>query len=173
MAKVIEDRMTATRDDGIVVFLIGMRINSWWKIHRWLPVSRAMPRMLKELFDNPDSGLLGATFALTWQGPLIVQYWSSLDKLLSYAADRGAAHYPAWAAFNRSIGTGGDVGIWHETYSVPRGNFESIYVNMPPFGLGTVGQLEPARGGRSRARGRLAPNEAAPIEAPSLPSAAE
>src|SRR5688572_10727479 len=170
MAKIIKDRMTATRDDGIVVFLIGMRVNSWWKIHRWLPVARAMPRMMKELLQNPESGLLGATFALTSQGPLIVQYWSSMDKLMGYASDRKAEHYPAWAAFNRSIGTSGDVGIWHETYSVPRGNYESIYVNMPAFGLGKVGTLEPARGHKARARGRLAP----PAEAaPALPSAAE
>jgi hypothetical protein len=121
-----------------------------------------MGPMLKELFQNPESGLLSATFALTGQGPLIVQYWSSVDKLMSYAADRTAQHYPAWVAFNRAIGTSGDVGIWHETYAVPRGNFESIYVNMPPFGLGKVGTLEPARGHRSRARGRLAPGEAAP-----------
>jgi hypothetical protein len=169
MAEILKDRLTARRDEGIVVFLIGMRINSWWKIHRWWPVSRAMAPMLKELSENPESGLLGATFALTWQGPLIVQYWSSVDKLMTYASDRTAKHYPAWVAFNRAIGTGGDVGIWHETYSVPRGNFESIYVNMPAFGLGKVGKLEPARGQRSRARGRLAPTEATPA----LTSAAE
>lgn len=168
MPDILKDRMTATRDDGIVVFLIGMRINSWWKVHRWLPVTRAMGPMLKELFENPESGLLSATFALTWQGPLIVQYWSSVDKLMTYASDRTAKHYPAWVAFNRAIGTDGDVGIWHETYSVPRGNFESIYVNMPAFGLGKVGKLEPARGQRSRARGRLAATAA-----PALTSAAE
>ena len=49
MADVIRDRMTAVRDEGVVVFLIGMRINRWWKIHRWLPVMIAMPRMMKEL----------------------------------------------------------------------------------------------------------------------------
>jgi hypothetical protein len=169
MANIIKDRMTATRDDDIVVFLIGMRVNSWWKIHRWLPVARAMSPMMKELLQDPQSGLLGATFAFTSQGPLVVQYWSSVEKLMSYASDRTAQHYPAWTAFNRSIGTGGEVGIWHETYSVPRGNYESIYVNMPAFGLGKVGKLEPARGHKARARGRLAPSEAAPA----LPSAAE
>ena len=113
MKAIQRERMTAVRDDGIVVFLIGMRVNSWWKIHRWLPVTRAMPRMLKELMQNPSSGLLGATFALTSDGPLIVQYWESTDKLLAYAADRTAEHYPAWREFNRKIGTNGDVGIWH------------------------------------------------------------
>jgi len=76
--------------------------------------------------------------------------------LLAYASDRTAEHYPAWREFNRKIGTSGDVGIWHETYAVPRGNFESVYVNMPAFGLGKVGRLEPAVGHRARARTRLA-----------------
>jgi len=165
MKNIQKERMTAVRDDGIVVFLIGMRVNSWWKVHRWLPVTRAMPRMLKELMQNPSSGLLGATFALTTDGPLIVQYWESTEKLLAYASDRSAQHYPAWREFNRKIGTSGDVGIWHETYAVPRGNFESVYVNMPAFGLGKVGRLEPAVGHRARARTRLAP-------APSHPAAA-
>ena len=62
----------ATLDDGIVVFLIGMRINTWWKIHRWLPVARAMSPMMKELLHNPESGLLGATFAFTMGDLLMV-----------------------------------------------------------------------------------------------------
>lgn len=34
----------------------------------------------------------------------------------------------------------GDVGVWHATYVVAPGSYENIYVNMPPFGLGKVGQ---------------------------------
>jgi hypothetical protein len=156
MTSILRERLVAVRDDGIVVFLIGMRVNSWWKVHRWLPVARSMPPMLKELLQSPGSGLLGATFALTANGPLLVQYWESVDKLLDYASNRSGKHHPAWVEFNRRIGVSGDVGIWHETYAVPRGAFEAIYVNMPPFGLGKVARLEPARGKLSRARGRLA-----------------
>ncbi|HET8989161.1 MAG TPA: DUF4188 domain-containing protein, partial [Humibacillus sp.] len=28
------------------------------------------------------------------------------------------------------------VGIWHETFAVPAGGHESLYVAMPPTGLG-------------------------------------
>lgn len=41
---VIPDRLTANFEDGFVLFLIGMRINRPWKIHKWLPVAMAMPR---------------------------------------------------------------------------------------------------------------------------------
>ena len=59
MAKVIAQRMTARIDGDFVVFLIGLRVNKPWKIHKWLPVFLAMPRMLKELAANPESGFLG------------------------------------------------------------------------------------------------------------------
>lgn len=56
---IFTDRLTAHLEGEFVVFLIGMRVNRPWKIHQWLPVVRAMPRIIKELSSNPDSGLLG------------------------------------------------------------------------------------------------------------------
>ena len=32
-------------------------------------------------------------------------------------------------------------GIWHETYRVRAGEYEAVYGNMPPFGLGKAGRL--------------------------------
>jgi hypothetical protein len=150
-----DKRMTARIDGEAVVFLIGMRINRWWKIHRWLPVALAMPRMLRELAAKPELGLLGYE---QWPGRtiLVLQYWRSMDALLSYAKSRDSAHLPAWRAFNKLVGTNGDVGIWHETYRVRAGGYENIYVNMPPFGLGKVGELVEARGNRESAKDRLA-----------------
>ena len=60
MPPVIPDRMCAQIEGDFVVFIIGMRINKPWKIHKWLPVARAMPRLLAELARKPDSGFLGA-----------------------------------------------------------------------------------------------------------------
>ena len=153
MGRVIPSRMTAEIHGDFIVFLIGMRINKPWKIHRWLPVMLAMPRMLRELAAQPDSGFLGHIF-----GPkVIVQYWRSFDHLERYARSRHRQHWPAWVAFNRSVGRSrGDVGIWHETYRVRAGDYEAIYSGMPPFGLGSVGQLVPASPGRESARERIA-----------------
>ena len=145
-------------DDGeFVVFLIGMRMNAWWKPHKWLPVMFAMPRMVKELTEKPELGFLGAE---QWIGrtSIMLQYWRSMDQLLDYAKDRNATHLPAWRAFNKRVGTSGDVGIWHETYRVRAGDYENIYVNMPAFGLGRVGkQLDVAAGKRDGAKDRLVP----------------
>ena len=49
MAKTINQRMTVKLEGDFVVFLIGMRVNKFWKVNKWLPVARAMPRMLDEL----------------------------------------------------------------------------------------------------------------------------
>jgi hypothetical protein len=151
MSRIIADRMTTSRDKGVVVFLIGMRVNRWWKIHKWLPAALAMPRMLRELQARPESGYLGGTQMLA----MSVQYWDSADALMAYASDRTGQHFPAWADFYKRVGTSTDVGIWHETYVVPAGAFETMYVNMPPSGLGRFARLVPARGHLSRARSRL------------------
>ena len=148
------DRLTANIEGTFVVFLIGMRINSLWKVRKWWPVALAMPRMLKELALHPEAGMLGGEM---WFGrtTIMVQYWRSMEQLLAYAKDRESEHLPAWRAFNQSIGINGDVGIWHETYSVSPGTYENVYVNMPAFGLGKVGTLYAAAGARQSAEDRL------------------
>ncbi len=155
------ERLTATLDGDFVVFMIGMRINKPWLVHKWFPVATAMPRMLRELSMQPELGFLHAE---TWfsRTIIVVQYWRSMEQLLAYAKNKEAAHLPAWRAFNQAIGTDGSVGIWHETYMVSRCGYENVYVNMPPFGLGKAGVLEPATAGKQSASGRLKGGQNAP-----------
>jgi hypothetical protein len=114
----------------------------------------AMPRMVRELEAQPELGLLSSDL---WLGRTIIslQYWRSAEHLADYASSRKGQHLPAWAAFTRAIGDSGDVGIWHETYSVRPGSYETIYHNMPPFGLGRVAPLQPASGRYQSAKGRM------------------
>ena len=145
-------RHTFDHDGEIVVFLIGMRINKLRKVHKWLPTALAMPRMLRELFRRPDSGLLGARTFVSGRDVMVVQHWRSFDHLERYARSPSDAHLPAWRAFNRRVGTNGDVGIWHETYLVPAGGAEAIYNNMPVHGLAAATASVPvARRGQSAA----------------------
>ncbi|MER0245140.1 DUF4188 domain-containing protein [Streptomyces sp. HSW2009] len=154
----IAGRVTTAATGNVVVFLIGMRINRWLAVRRWPPVVAAMPRMLKELARDETSGLLGYRNYLS--GPrnfTVVQYWESREKLLAYATDPQRAHHPAWTAFNRSARqAAGSVGIWHETFLVPAGSYESIYHAMPPTGLGAAYGVEPVARRGERAAQRLA-----------------
>jgi hypothetical protein len=159
--KVVAQRMTATvvgdePDGGFVVFLIGMRVNKWWKVHRWLPIARAMLRMLDKLSQHPELGLLGTRMVLDSRGPTFVQYWRSTEHLVRFAGETDYPHPETWRWFNRRIGTNGDVGIWHETYVVAAGGYEVIYENMPPFGLAAAGEYVPIQRRGETARERLA-----------------
>ncbi len=130
-SNVIPQRMAAEIEGDFVVFLIGMRINKWWKLHRWLPPIFVMPKLLKELEGKRDQGFLGAVVTL----PVIIQYWRSFEHLEAYARDPEGRHFPAWSAFNRRMrGREADVGVWHETYLVRQGNYEAVYSGMPPHG---------------------------------------
>src|SRR5215207_561587 len=54
-------------------------------------------------------------------------------------------HFPAWRRFNRTVGTDGSVGIWHETYVVAAGHYKAIYNNMALFGLLNATEHVPGR----------------------------
>jgi len=134
VTKIQPGRFSASTDVGFVVFLIGMRVNKPWKVSSWLPISRAMPKMQAELSQRPELGCLGMQ---NWFGrtTLSLQYWRDFESLNDYARSPDHPHLPAWRAFNKAIRDSGDVGIWHETYQVQPGQFESVYGNMPVFGL--------------------------------------
>jgi hypothetical protein len=150
-----KERMTATLEGDFVVFLIGLRINNPMLVHKWGPVLEAMRKMLIELYKQPELGFLSHE-SYYGRTTLMVQYWRSMAHLHTYASAREAAHLPAWHAFNKAVGQSGTVGIWHETYQIKAGGYETIYGNMPPFGLGKVGTLQTIKGARETAAGRLA-----------------
>jgi hypothetical protein len=154
MAEIKPGRWTARSDEPFVVFLIGMRFNKLWKVHKWAPIFLAMPRMLAELQQKPELGLLSCDL---WFGrtTLLVQYWRSFEHLEAYAKSRDGAHLPAWTAFNRAVGSSGDVGIFHETYRVAPGDYENVYANTPPLLFGRAATLREAGGGYASARGRM------------------
>lgn len=155
-ASVQKGRHTARHEGPIVVFVIGMRINSVFAVRKWWPVISAMGRMLKELNGGADTGLLASELSWRgWRSPVLIQYWRSFDDVDAYAHDADRAHHPAWRAFNRKIGGDGTVGIFHETFLVEAGGFESVYANMPPFGLASVAGTVPAVASRKDARSRL------------------
>ena len=132
-----------------------MRVNRFWLPHKWIPAFFAMPRMLIELSKLPveDTGFLG--YNNVGFGT-VLQYWRSFEHLEAYANARDRAHFPAWAAFNKRMRDDrGAVGIFHETYLVKAGQYETLYSGMPPFGLGKATTLVPVTAATSSARKRL------------------
>lgn len=132
--KVYPGRYTTENNEDVVVFIIGMRLNKRWAIRKWFPVFKAMPGMIRELYENKEElGFLSMESFYGLRTTIMISYWRSTDDLLAYA--RGAKHLAAWREFNQKVGDNDAVGIYHETYSVPKGGYESFYGNMPLFGL--------------------------------------
>ncbi|MBO0848476.1 MAG: DUF4188 domain-containing protein [Pseudonocardia sp.] len=153
--RVLPGRYTAELGaDGMVVVLIGMRFNHWWRVDKWLFVMLTMFRSLRHLASR-DEGLLAN---YTWFGrtTLMVQYWRSMEELQAFAANPNAPHLAAWRKYVRRIGDDGSVGAYHEAYHVRPGGTDVVYVNMPAFGL--AGATAPVKvdAHRNTARQRVA-----------------
>lgn len=140
MTKVHPGRYTATMEGDFVVFVIGMRFNKLWKVHQWLPVFTAMPKMLAALKRDPDKGMLSAR--MMWAGRTItmIQYWRTFDHLEKFSRDSADPHLAPWRRYNQKVAKTGDVGVFHETYKIGPGHYECVYANMPAMGLAAVGE---------------------------------
>ncbi|WP_445258686.1 DUF4188 domain-containing protein [Nocardioides aurantiacus] len=159
-------RVTHAYEGDLVLFLIGVRLHQPWRVGVVGRVLAAMPRMVAELEPNRDEaergeaehlGFLGARYLLDGGHPTVLQYWRSAEQLYRYAADPGREHRPAWKAFHGYAAKApGAVTIWHETYVVPAGGLESVYVGAAGFGLASLGGTAPVAQRGERARQRLA-----------------
>ena len=152
---VFPGRYTSAPDrSDITVFLIGMRANHWWRLGKvWWTASK-MPPMLWHLATHAEAGMLGVH---SWFGrtTIILSYWESPEHLQRFAADQDAPHLQPWRDFMRTLQGSGSVGIWHETYQVSVADLETVYVDMPTFGLAAATAHVPIGPGQKTARQRL------------------
>lgn len=127
-------RHTVLPNQSVTVFLIGLRVNKWYKVHKWLPILLAMPPMLNELTKDKSLGCLSYEMLFKYRGVMVIQYWQSNEKVLSYS--KMPKHLKAWRRFMKGLKQNDAVGFYHETYNVNSNQYENIYINMPDFGLG-------------------------------------
>jgi hypothetical protein len=125
MTEIAGRRMRAEIDGDFVVFLIGARFNG------------EGPAGLPAAGPGDHCPVLG-----------------SFDHLEAFARDQDDPHLAVWRDYWKRVGRADRSGIWHETYLVRAGEYEAVYGNMPPFGLGKAGRLVPMADSSS-ARTRL------------------
>ncbi|MCW2762757.1 MAG: uncharacterized protein JWR85_2958 [Marmoricola sp.] len=157
MAEIKQGRWTARIDTDFVVFLIGPRIDLKHPVRSFkdLGGQKGMQHMLKYLSEHPEKGMLGYRTA----GLTTIQYWRSFEDLERFAKEPDDPHLAPWRKYWKRVGKSGRTGIWHETFLVRAGEYEAIYGNMPPFGLGKATELVPLAEdatARKRLRNRLA-----------------
>jgi hypothetical protein len=97
-------------------------------------VASAMGPMLQNCIYDPEKAS-AREFFWNFGGPVLIQYWRSFEDLERFARHPSDPHLKAWKKFNQAVGADGSVGIWHETYTLNPDQFESVYGNMPRFGL--------------------------------------
>jgi Domain of unknown function (DUF4188) len=170
MAKVIPGRFTAQTDEPFVVFIIGMRVNKFFAFRKWFATAMAMGPMIRTLYEHPEKGFLGAQTLISWPGVTTIQYWRSFEDLEKFARDKDDPHLEPWRKFNKTIGSDGSVGIFHETFLVDAGKYEAVYGNMPVIGLASATRHVPAVGKRETARRRLGGNAEPAVATPVQPA---
>jgi Domain of unknown function (DUF4188) len=153
--------MTVEIDGDFVVFLIGARLQASHPLRSFVDLGgrRGMKHMLDHLMADPDKGLLAYEMGI----PTIVQYWRSFDHLEAFASNQDDPHLEVWRRYWRRVGKSDRTGIWHETFLVRAGEYEAVYGNMPPHGLGKAGTLVPVSES-SRARARVGASRGAPAQ---------
>lgn len=121
MSPIFPGRYTAQLDGSFVVFLIGMRMNKLWAVHKWLPVAKAMGPMVEHLLEHRDLGLLHAERYLYWPGAALVQYWRSFEQFMpKMGLALAGSHVPALGAketAKRRLGMQGEPAV--QSYETP------------------------------------------------------
>ncbi|WP_020519196.1 DUF4188 domain-containing protein [Catelliglobosispora koreensis] len=137
-------RMTAELEGDFAIFMTGMRINKFWKVHRWWPTFKLMMPILVKVREQPDLGLLDLHAWVSPRGPIMITYWRSVEHLEAFANNPDLPHLGAWRSFVKKVGATGDVAVWHETYVIRAGEYEAVYTNLPfAFGLASAGKHLP------------------------------
>jgi hypothetical protein len=146
MASIHHERMAAEMDDGFVIYINGMRLNTPRALPQWLVANWRVARMFRELEADPDSGFLGYTpIFLGFRKGAAMQYWRSLEDLQRFATDPDGSHVRAWRWYNEEADPDGGLGFWAELYVVEGDSFETFFRNVPPVGIGKSAEMVPMR----------------------------
>ncbi len=157
------DRNTHAYEGDIVLFLIGMRIHRPWRVNIVGRAFTAMPKLIAELEEaqaaaaagaGPDLGYLGGRLILDGLHPTVIQFWRTTEDLYGYAASDDTGHRAVWRDFYRyAKADPRAMTLWHETYAIPAGAHESIYLGPEQkFGLaGLAGAIPVGRRGERAA----------------------
>lgn len=135
-------RQAVELEDGVVIYINGIRLNRLRGLPQYLMANWKVAKMFRRLEADPDSGFLGYEPAL--MGPrhgAAIQYWRSLEDLERFASDREDMHAPAWRWFNRV--DDGSIGLWSELYVIGPDDYETFFRNVEGVGLSRFGDLVP------------------------------
>lgn len=148
-------RYTGRVNQATALFLIGMRVNTLRGALLAPRLVTAMTSMQHYLTTTPEAGYL---WGANWFGrtTMLFSYWRNAEDVQRFASNAEAPHLEPWRRFVRDVGDSKEIGVWHELFTLTAGNYESVYVNMPAFGLGAAGTHQRVGDGLRTSRQRMA-----------------
>ena len=166
-----EARMMADVEGEFLVFVVELRIHQWWRFRKWYPIVTAMSRMLTELIEKPEFGLLNFEYWFAFRRQLFLMYWRSYEQMHDWVLNKDAAHIAGWKQLNQLMKDHPNVlGFWHESYVVQPYQYEAFYRNVPTVGLGHAGTLVPLKGRATTSAARLREERIKAADVASVPS---
>ncbi|KAB5518875.1 hypothetical protein GE09DRAFT_1230324 [Coniochaeta sp. 2T2.1] len=136
--------------EQIVCFHLGLRYSH--PLGMFAPGAAEMHRHIATMYaslrqESEKYGCLGSTFWRTGgreskNAGMAVFYFRSVEGLHAFAHDE--AHRAGWDWFNGWLKKTGHthLGIFHETFAAPAGQWETIYGDMPPTLLGAANNVK-------------------------------
>src|SRR4051812_32563869 len=100
-------------------------------------LARAIDRSAAEAIAAGAGLLHSERFAIGRGHFGVLQYWRSFESLEAWS--HRPPHSEWWRGVVERMRTRGDVGVYHETFLVPRDAIEAIYLECTPTGLATFG----------------------------------
>ncbi|EEH44773.1 uncharacterized protein PADG_01062 [Paracoccidioides brasiliensis Pb18] len=128
-------------DGSVVVFIIGAKSNHPFGVFdgvykKVIDYFKSMAAALES--SSEEYGFLGMSLWIggmehTANETMSVMYFRDLESLHNFS--HGPEHMSGVKWWSKVVADNPQVGIYHETYVVPKGNWENIYVNCKPTGM--------------------------------------
>ena len=149
-------RLIATPPESVAelcLIRVGIQIRGLRALLYAARLGRAIDRSTAEAIAT-GAGLLHSDRFRIGRGHFgVLQYWRSFDDLEAWS--RRPPHSEWWRGAVERMRTRGDLGVYHETFVVPRDRIEAIYLDCSPAGLAAFGTPGEPVGPLTTSRGRL------------------
>lgn len=149
-------RLVATLPESVkelCLVRVGFQVRKWSAYRTVLNLLKSIDTASGVAIQAGEGLLHSERFMLGFRRFGVLQYWSSYEALEAWS--HRPPHSEWWKLAVERSRIKGDLGIYHESFLVPRLNVESIFMNCEPVGLAAFCPLEDAIGPRTTSRDRL------------------
>jgi hypothetical protein len=149
-------RVIATLPESIAelcLVRLGIQVRGLRALFYAIRLARAIDRSAAEAIASGAGLLHSERYSIGRNHFGVLQYWRRFEDLEAWS--HRPPHSEWWRKALERMRTRGDLGIYHETFLVPRDRIETIYLDCAPAGLAVFGTPGEPVGTMTTSRGRL------------------